>query len=256
MQTPMEHLRRFKEMIQTAEALPAGDMHPPNQALQLEWFYMFSTRKTGPSRWKAVGILLKRCLSHSLSTLRTSTILKLQMDLCIRSANTRSSNPSDTICIMSFARGLMRRSATQQNNITGVTTVTTDGLKGSSAPTSSGRIPVIAIIVTLMTSATRNRMTRFLLSTTKRHSSHARYMGLRVNTPLRSVTRIQGMQSVNPMTESVRMKRITMTCATRVKTMSHAPALMHQPQVRIQHQHQVGAKNTKMRITIFKLPKE
>ncbi len=23
-----------------AEALPAGNMHPPNQALQLEWFYM------------------------------------------------------------------------------------------------------------------------------------------------------------------------------------------------------------------------
>jgi hypothetical protein len=27
-------------MIRTAEALRAGDMHPPNQALQLEWFYM------------------------------------------------------------------------------------------------------------------------------------------------------------------------------------------------------------------------
>ena len=27
-------------MIRMAEALPAGDMHPPNQALQLEWFYM------------------------------------------------------------------------------------------------------------------------------------------------------------------------------------------------------------------------
>ncbi len=40
MQTPIEHLRRFEEMIQTAEALPAGDMHRPNQALQLEWFYM------------------------------------------------------------------------------------------------------------------------------------------------------------------------------------------------------------------------
>ncbi len=26
-------------MIRMAEALPAGDMHPPNQALQLEWFY-------------------------------------------------------------------------------------------------------------------------------------------------------------------------------------------------------------------------
>jgi hypothetical protein len=27
-------------MIRTAEALPAGDMHPHNKALQLEWFYM------------------------------------------------------------------------------------------------------------------------------------------------------------------------------------------------------------------------
>jgi hypothetical protein len=29
-----------EEMIWTAEALLAGDMHPPNKALQLEWFYM------------------------------------------------------------------------------------------------------------------------------------------------------------------------------------------------------------------------
>jgi hypothetical protein len=27
-------------MIRMAEALPAGDMHPPNQVLQFEWFYM------------------------------------------------------------------------------------------------------------------------------------------------------------------------------------------------------------------------
>jgi hypothetical protein len=27
-------------MIRMAEALPVGDMHPPNQELQLEWFYM------------------------------------------------------------------------------------------------------------------------------------------------------------------------------------------------------------------------
>jgi hypothetical protein len=27
-------------MIWLAEAFPAGDMHPPNQALQLEWFNM------------------------------------------------------------------------------------------------------------------------------------------------------------------------------------------------------------------------
>jgi hypothetical protein len=40
MQTPLENLQRFKEMIRTTKALPAGDMHPPNQALQLEWYYM------------------------------------------------------------------------------------------------------------------------------------------------------------------------------------------------------------------------
>ncbi len=40
MQSPVENLWWFKEMIRMAEALPAGDMHPPNQALQLEWFYM------------------------------------------------------------------------------------------------------------------------------------------------------------------------------------------------------------------------
>jgi hypothetical protein len=40
MQTPVEHLQQFEEMIWRAEALPAGDMHPPNQVLHLEWFYM------------------------------------------------------------------------------------------------------------------------------------------------------------------------------------------------------------------------
>ncbi len=40
MQFPVEHLWQFEEMIWMAVALPAGDMHPPNQALQLEWFYM------------------------------------------------------------------------------------------------------------------------------------------------------------------------------------------------------------------------
>ncbi len=38
MQLPVNHLWQFKEMIWMAEALPAGDMHPPNKALQLEWF--------------------------------------------------------------------------------------------------------------------------------------------------------------------------------------------------------------------------
>ena len=49
--------------------------------------------------------------SHSLSTMRTSSTLKLQMDHWQRNANARSSNASDATCVMSFARGTMRRSA-------------------------------------------------------------------------------------------------------------------------------------------------
>jgi hypothetical protein len=47
MQTSVEHLQRFEDMIRMAEALPAGDMHPPNQALQLEWFYMSFHKEDG-----------------------------------------------------------------------------------------------------------------------------------------------------------------------------------------------------------------
>jgi hypothetical protein len=40
MTKPIDHLRRFKEMLRSAEALPAGDMPGPNDALKVEWFYM------------------------------------------------------------------------------------------------------------------------------------------------------------------------------------------------------------------------
>jgi hypothetical protein len=39
-QMSVNHLQQFKEMISTAEALPAEDMQPPNKVLQLKWFYM------------------------------------------------------------------------------------------------------------------------------------------------------------------------------------------------------------------------
>ncbi len=35
-----DHLRRFEEMLRSAEALPAGDMPGPNDTLKVEWFYM------------------------------------------------------------------------------------------------------------------------------------------------------------------------------------------------------------------------
>jgi hypothetical protein len=65
-QSPVEHLRR---MIQTTEALPAGDMHPPNKVLQLEWLYM--SKRTGQSMLRAANVLAMRCSSLLQSTLRT-----------------------------------------------------------------------------------------------------------------------------------------------------------------------------------------
>jgi hypothetical protein len=38
--SPMDHLHRFQEMLRISELLPAGDIPPPNAALQVEWFYM------------------------------------------------------------------------------------------------------------------------------------------------------------------------------------------------------------------------
>jgi hypothetical protein len=38
--SPMDHLHHFQEMLRISELLPAGDIPPPNAALQVEWFYM------------------------------------------------------------------------------------------------------------------------------------------------------------------------------------------------------------------------
>ncbi len=227
----------------------------PIKHCSLSGFICLSTRKTGPSTLKAADVFLRRRLSHSPSTLRISSTLKLQMDLWWRNANARLSNASDARCITSFASGMMRRCATWRNNVMEVTTVATNGLRRTVASTSSGRIVVIAIVVTPTTKATRSGMTRFPLSTMTRCSSHAQCMGLRASTPLRSATRTQGTRIINFKTRSVPMKRIIMMRATWAKTISHAPALMHQPQVRIRCQLQVGAKVTKMRTIIFMFPK-
>jgi hypothetical protein len=40
MTKPIDLLCRFEEMLRSAEALPAGDMPTPNEALKIEWFYM------------------------------------------------------------------------------------------------------------------------------------------------------------------------------------------------------------------------
>ena len=37
--SPLDHLHRFQEMLCISKLLPAGDIPPPNTALQVEWFY-------------------------------------------------------------------------------------------------------------------------------------------------------------------------------------------------------------------------
>ncbi len=256
MQTPVEHLQRFEEMIRMAEALPAGDMHPPNQALQLEWFYMSFHQevraKYVESGWRLIEETLK-LLAESFKNIYNSQVAdgslhkkrKCQIEQRVRR------DMRHELC-KRFDEKV--RHATEQryggdnHRNRWPERFQRPNFKWQDHGNSNRR--------DTYDKCGKKQDDKIPAEHDKKHSSHARYTGLRVNTPLRSVTRIQGMQSVNPMTGSVRMKRITMTCATRAKTMSHAPALTHQPQVRIKRQLQVGAKNTKMRITIFKLPKE
>ncbi len=53
-------------MIRMAEALPAEDMHPPNQALQLEWFYM-SFHKEDRAKYMEIGQRLVEEMLKSLA---------------------------------------------------------------------------------------------------------------------------------------------------------------------------------------------
>jgi len=54
MTSPMNHLHRFQEMLRIAELMPAGDIPPPNEALQVEWFYM-TFHKTDRSEYVRSG---------------------------------------------------------------------------------------------------------------------------------------------------------------------------------------------------------
>ncbi len=139
-----------------------------------------------------------------------------------RNANARSSNAWDTICVTSFAKGTMRRSAWWRNGIMEVTVITTNGLISTLAATSSGRIAATGIVVTPTTNATRSRMTRLPLIAATRSSSHAQCMGLRASTPLRSATRTQGTTNIKFKTRSAPMKCIIMTHATQATMMNCA----------------------------------
>jgi len=47
MMSPMNHLHRFQEMLCIAELMPAGNIPSPNEALQVEWFYMTFHKNDG-----------------------------------------------------------------------------------------------------------------------------------------------------------------------------------------------------------------
>jgi hypothetical protein len=47
MTPPQMHARQFKEMLQIAEALPAGNWLKPSEVLELEWFYILFHKNNG-----------------------------------------------------------------------------------------------------------------------------------------------------------------------------------------------------------------
>ena len=62
----MDHLHRFQEMLRISELLPAGDIPPPNAALQVEWFYM-SFHKSDRSEYVRSGRKLSDEMLDSLA---------------------------------------------------------------------------------------------------------------------------------------------------------------------------------------------
>ncbi len=75
--------------------------------------------------------------------------------------------------------------------------VTAGKTASTTATTTSGRIAVTAVVVTITTNVTRNERTRLPLIVVTRCSSHAQCTGQRASTPLRSATRNQKTTKVN-----------------------------------------------------------
>jgi hypothetical protein len=95
MQLPVDHLLQFEEMILMAEALPAGDMHPPNKALQLEWFYMSfhsedrvkyvkSGQRLSNKRLKSVAEYFKNIFNLQVADGSLAKKHEHQLEQCVR----------------------------------------------------------------------------------------------------------------------------------------------------------------------------
>ena len=118
MQTPVEHLRRFEEKIQTAEVLPAGDMHLPNQALRLEWFYMSFHQEDRAKYVESGQHLIEetlKSLAEYFENIYNSQVADGSMHKkrkCQIKQRVRR-NMRHELC-----KRLMRSSATQQNDVT------------------------------------------------------------------------------------------------------------------------------------------
>jgi hypothetical protein len=237
-----------------AEALPAGDMHPPNQALQLEWFYM-SFHQEDRAKYMESG---RRLIEETLESLAEYFKNIYNSQVADGSLHKKCKRQIKQRVRRDMRHELHKRFDEKVRH-------TTEQCYGGD--NHRNRRPE------------RFQHPNFKWQdhgNTDRHDTYDKrdkkqddkipaerdkkvFKPCSVQGPKSKHTSeecYKNPRNVNHMTGSIHMKRITMTHATQVKMMSHAPALTHQPQVRIQHQLQVGAKNTKMRITIFKLPKE
>ncbi len=78
-----------------AEVLPAGDMHPPNKALQLEWFYMSfhkedrakyteSGQRLSNETLKSVAEYFKNIFNLQVADGSLAKKCKRQIEQCVR----------------------------------------------------------------------------------------------------------------------------------------------------------------------------
>jgi hypothetical protein len=256
MQAPINNLWRFEEMIRMAEALPAGDMQPPNKVLQPKWFYMSfhsdDHTKYVESRWRLCNETLESVAEYFENIFNSQVVMApLQINASVRSSIMQ--NMSFVSRLRSVTR---RKSVISQNSITQTMSMVADITRHIINKTTSGRVTTTAIAAPTTTNVRRSRRTRFLPIAVTRHSNSAPHTDQRVITPLKSAIRTQKIKTrIKSTTKYASASRTTMMCTTQVTTMSCTLVWIRQSQVRTRHQSWVKAKSRRMRVIIFTLIK-
>jgi hypothetical protein len=225
-----------------AEALPAGDMHLPNKALQLEWFYMSFHKEDRAKYVKSGQRLCDKMLKSVTEYFKNISYLKVAGGSLARKHKCQ---------IKQHVRRKVLHELRQRFDEK-VRHVTEQPHGGDDCHSRRGNKYYCQDYKWQGCSDSghcnnynkleKNEGTGPLPIAATRHSSHARCTGRRASTPPRSATKPPRMTNVKFKTKNINTRCITTTRAIQVTT-TRAVAPIHRSKVRTRHQPPAKAKN-------------